>query len=109
MWSGSGNGCSIMIARPSWQTAAAVPRIASVPDISMLADSSVGVAVFSSAEHGWVALGGTSLGAPFIAGLYGAASDYGLGAVGAPNLYANLGALNPVAGTTGSPNGLTGF
>ncbi len=50
----------------------------------MLADSAVGVTVYSSAEKGWVTLGGTSVGAPFVAGLYGAANDYGAGTVGAP-------------------------
>src|ERR1700733_12243491 len=108
VWSGSGNGCSIMVGLPSWQTAGACAA-RSVPDVSMLADSAVGVTVFSSAEKGWVTLGGTSVGAPFVAGLYGAANDYGAGTVGAPALYANLGALNPVTGTNGSPNGLSGF
>jgi subtilase family serine protease len=109
VWSGSGNGCSIMVGLPSWQTVAGGCAARSVPDVSMLADSRVGVTVFSSAENGWVTLGGTSVGAPFVAGLYGAANDYGAGTVGAPGLYANLGALNPVSGTNGSPNGLAGF
>jgi subtilase family serine protease len=109
VWSGSGNGCSIMVGLPSWQTAAGTCAARSVPDVSMLADSAVGVTVFSSAEHGWVTLGGTSVGAPFVAGLYGAANDYGAGTVGAPGIYANLGALNPVSGVNGSPNGLAGF
>lgn len=109
VWNGSGNGCSIMIAPPAWQTAPSACSGRSIPDISMLADSALGVAVYSSAEKGWVVLGGTSVGAPFVAGLYGAAADYGAGTIGAPALYAHLGALNPVAGTTGSPNGLAGF
>jgi subtilase family serine protease len=110
VWNGSGNGCSIMIALPTWQSASnGCGSARSVPDISFLADSTIGVAVFSSAEKGWVQLGGTSVGAPFIAGLYGAANDYGAGTVGAPGIYANLGSLNPVSGTNGSPNGLAGF
>lgn len=109
VWSGSGNGCSIMVGLPAWQTAPGGCAARSVPDISMLADSSLGVTVFSAAENGWVTFGGTSVGAPFVAGLYGAANDYGAGTVGAPGIYANLGALNPVSGTNGSPNGLAGF
>ena len=109
VWSGSGNGCSIMVGLPSWQTVAGGCAARSVPDVSMLADSRVGVTIFSSAENGWVTLGGTSIGAPFVAGLYGAANDYGAGTVGAPGIYANLGSLNPVSGTNGSPNGLAGF
>jgi subtilase family serine protease len=109
VWSGSGNGCSIMVGLPTWQTAAGGCAARSVPDVSMLADSSLGVTVFSAAENGWVTFGGTSVGAPFVAGLYAAANDYGAGTVGAPGIYANLGSLNPVSGTNGSPNGLAGF
>ncbi|HTD32399.1 MAG TPA: S8 family serine peptidase, partial [Candidatus Elarobacter sp.] len=109
VWSGSGNGCSAMVASPTWQTVSGGCAARAIPDVSFLADSSVGVAVYSSSEKGWVAFGGTSVGAPFVAGLYGAANDYGAGTVGAPSLYANLGGLNPVAGAPGSPNGLAGF
>jgi subtilase family serine protease len=109
-WIGSGNGCSIMVAVPAWQTAGgSCAGWRSVPDVSMLADSSIGVAVYNTADKGWVVLGGTSIGAPFVAGLYGAASDYGGTTIGAPSLYANLSNLNAVPGTNGSPNGLTGF
>jgi len=111
VWSGSGNGCSAMVAVPSWQTATGGCTASgrAIPDVSFLADSTVGVAVFSSAQHGWVAFGGTSVGAPFVAGLYAAANDYGAGTVGAPALYANLSNLNSVTGAPGSPNGLAGF
>jgi subtilase family serine protease len=109
-WNGSGDGCSIMIPQPAWQTAGSCGGFRSVPDVSVLGDSvNPGVAVFNTTEKGWIVLGGTSVGAPFVAGLYAAAADYGASTVGAPNLYANLGALNPVAGANGSPNGLTGF
>jgi hypothetical protein len=109
-WTGSGNGCSIMIGQPSWQGAgASCAGSRAVPDVSFLADSSLGVAVYSTAEKGWVILGGTSVGAPFVAGLYAAASDYGASTTGAPQLYADLSNLNAVPGTNGSPNGLIGF
>lgn len=109
-WSGTGSGCSIMIAQPAWQSAGqSCSGARTIPDVSMLADSTIGVAVYSKDDNGWIQLGGTSLGAPFIAGLYAAAGDYGAATVGAPLLYANLGNLNPVPGTNGSPNGLTGF
>ncbi len=109
-WSGSGDGCSTMFAQPSWQSAAnGCNGARAVPDISFLGNASPGVAVYVKADKGWVVLGGTSVGAPWIAGLYAQAGDYGSSTVGAPNLYANIGALNPVAGANGSPNGLTGF
>jgi subtilase family serine protease len=79
----------------------------------MIADYNPGVAVYSTSEGGWVVLGGTSVGAPFVAGLYAAANDYGAATVGASKLSANASALNPVAGpagaTLGSPNGLGAF
>lgn len=110
VWSGSGNGCSIMVGRPAWNTApGGCSNSRSVPDVSFLADTNPGVAVYNTTEKGWIVLGGTSVGAPFVAGLYAAANDYGAGTVGAPALYANLGNLNPVTGGPGSPNGLAGF
>jgi len=109
-WSGTGSGCSIMIAQPSWQSGtSSCAGERTVPDISMLADATTGVAVYNKDEDGWIQLGGTSLGAPFIAGLYAAAGDYGAATIGAPQLYASLGNFNAVPGTNGSPNGLTGF
>lgn len=109
-WSGSGNGCSILIAQPAWQTAnGSCAGARSVPDVSLLADPTVGAAVYNTADNGWVVLGGTSIGAPFVAGLYAAAADYGGATIGAPSLYENLPNLNTVPGTNGSPNGLVGF
>lgn len=109
-WTGSGNGCSILIAQPAWQTAnGSCGGWRSVPDVSLLADPTIGAAVYNTADNGWVVLGGTSIGAPFVAGLYAAAADYGGATIGAPSLYANLPNLNTVPGTNGSPNGLVGF
>ena len=112
-WGPTGNGCSTMFPVPAWQTAANGCAGRFVADVSMLADYTPGVAVYSTAEGGWVVLGGTSVGAPFVAGLYAQAGDYGAATVGAPNLYANLAKLNPVTGafgnTNGSPNGVAGF
>lgn len=112
VWSGSANGCSTMFGLPAWQTIANGCSGRAVPDVTVIADTNPGVAVYSSADGGWVVLGGTSIGAPFVAGLYGAANDYGSATVGAPTLYANAAALNSVGGsatTLLSPNGLTGF
>ncbi|MDB5069901.1 MAG: protease-like protein [Candidatus Eremiobacteraeota bacterium] len=112
-WVQSGFGCSIMFPVPAWQTSSACTTGRSVADVSMIADYNPGVAVYSKAEGGWVVLGGTSVGAPFVAGLYAAANDYGAATVGAPKLYANSAALNAVTGPAGasfgSPNGLGAF
>jgi len=111
-WYNSGNGCSTIFAAPSWQgrDTGCYGGARAVPDVEMLADYNPGVAVFVAAHHGWEVLGGTSLGAPFVAGLYAAANDYGSTTTGAPALYANANALNDVSGSrVGSPNGLIGF
>jgi subtilase family serine protease len=110
VWSQSGNGCSGMYGAPGWQTITNGCAGRAVPDISVLANYSPGIAVYSTADKGWVVMGGTSAGAPFIAGLYAAAG--GAPASGAGAIYANASALNVVAGGSGrllSPNGLTGF
>ncbi|HEV3086269.1 MAG TPA: hypothetical protein VGX96_03505 [Candidatus Elarobacter sp.] len=109
-WAATGTGCSVMFAVPAWQKGSACTTGRAVPDVSVIADYNPGVAVYSNNEGGWIVLGGTSAGAPFVAGLYAAAGDYGAGTVGAPSLYANAGLLNVLGGATlGSPNGLAGF
>lgn len=112
VWGASGSGCSTIFARPAWQSGSACGG-RTVPEVSVIADYNPGVAVYSSDHKGWIVLGGTSAGAPFVAGLYAAANDYGVASVGAAKLYANRDTLNPVAGfadgTLGSPNGLAAF
>jgi subtilase family serine protease len=109
-WAPTGSGCSVMYAVPAWQTSSAGCTNRAVADVSVIADYNPGVAVYVTTEGGWVVLGGTSAGAPFVAGLYAAAGDYGAATTGAPKLYANSASLNPVAGAAqGSPNGLAAF
>jgi subtilase family serine protease len=111
-WAQTSSGCSIMFPLPAWQTASGCTSGRSVADVSVIADYNPGIAVYSTVEGGWVVLGGTSAGAPFIAGLYAAAGDYGAGTVGAAKLYASTTGFNPVAGasgTLGSPDGLGAF
>ncbi|HEV2738404.1 MAG TPA: hypothetical protein VGU66_07495 [Candidatus Elarobacter sp.] len=111
-WAPTSSGCSIMFPTPAWQPAGGCSG-RSVADVSVIADYNPGIAVYSSAEGGWVVLGGTSAGAPFVAGLYAAAGDYGAATIGASKLYANPTGFNAVAGaaggTLGSPNGLGAF
>jgi subtilase family serine protease len=109
-WAPTGSGCSMMYAVPVWQTSTNGCTNRSVADVAVIADYNPGVAVYVTTEGGWVVLGGTSAGAPFVAGLYAAANDYGASTTGAPKLYANSAGLNPVAGAAqGSPNGLAAF
>ena len=72
-WSGAGSGCSAITAKPNWQTDTLCARRA-VADASAVADPNTGASVYgptSSTASGWMIIGGTSLSAPFIAGVYG--------------------------------------
>ncbi len=113
VWFKSGAGCSASVPAPPWQSATGCST-RSVPDVSFAAALNPGIAVYDSNDGGWVALGGTSAGSPFVAGLYAQAHDFGADATGAQSIYRHLSALNPVApswfsATPGSPNGLTAF
>jgi subtilase family serine protease len=84
-WSGTGSGCSRYEPKPAWQTdTGCVMR--TVSDVAADADPNTGAAVYDSmaysGESGWFQVGGTSLSAQLIGGIYalaGAASgvDYG--------------------------------
>jgi subtilase family serine protease len=72
-WSGAGSGCSAIIAKPTWQTDT-LCKSRMVADVSAVADPNTGARVYgptSSTATGWMIIGGTSLSAPFIAGVYG--------------------------------------
>jgi hypothetical protein len=88
----TGSGCSTEYARQPWQTgvltlaeqAGCAGRV--VADVSAVADPATGVAVYGPTNpnpggapnpSGWMVFGGTSVGAPLIAGIYGV--GYGAG------------------------------
>jgi len=109
-WSSSGTGCSGYFAAGSWQHTSCGKR--SVADLSVVADLNPGIAVYDTAARGWVVYGGTSAGAPFVAGLFAAAHDYPAGGIGAGPVYAKASHLKAVAGSSlslGSPSGLAAF
>src|SRR4029078_8695700 len=63
-----------MLPKRVWQPHALCPR-RTVADVSADADPNTGASVYgptSSTATGWMIIGGTSLSAPFIAGVYGA-------------------------------------
>jgi hypothetical protein len=77
VWSGTGSGCSTIIARQTWQAniegaqGLAGCNKRAVGDIAYVADPATGVAVYDSYGYGgWVVVGGTSIGAPAEAALY---------------------------------------
>jgi len=65
-WSGAGSGCSAYEPKPAWQTDVGCAH-RSVADVSAVADPHTGVAVYSTADGGWVAFGGTSVASPIVA------------------------------------------
>jgi subtilase family serine protease len=105
-WSGSGSGCSAYVSKPAWQTDAGCPR-RTVADVSADADPNSGAAVYDTTRFqgrsGWFVVGGTSLSAPLIAGVYALAGNSAAINAGFP--YAHAASLFDV--TTGS-NGACG-
>ncbi len=72
-WSDSGSGCSRYEHKPAWQTDNKCPN-RTIADVSADADPATGAAIYSSlgpkSKKGWFKVGGTSLSAPLIAGVY---------------------------------------
>ena len=132
-WTGGGSGCSRYDAKQSWQADTGCSR-RTVADVSADADPNTGAAVYDSVpysgQHGWYQVGGTSLSAPLIAGVYALAGNATSVTYGSYP-YSHTAGLNDVAsgsngscsgsylctagtgydGPTGlgSPNGTTGF
>jgi len=77
-WSGAGSGCATFDFKQAWQKDAACGR-RTIADVSAVADSQTGVAVYDSLSYkgasGWQVFGGTSVSAPLIAGVYGLAGN----------------------------------
>jgi subtilase family serine protease len=73
VWSGSGSGCSAYEPKPTWQTDTGCGR-RTVADVSADADPSTGAGVYDTTNYqgrsGWFQVGGTSLSAPLIGGVY---------------------------------------
>jgi subtilase family serine protease len=131
VWDGAGSGCSLVYAKPTWQTDALCAR-RTVADVSAVADPSTGVAVYgpmTPRQSRWMVFGGTSVSSPLIAGVYGVnggTSTYGSDPYGARNkaLYDVTSGSNGSCGGSylctgvvgydgpsglGTPNGTTAF
>jgi hypothetical protein len=70
-WNQSGSGCSAYVRKPAWQHDKHCD-LRTVADVSALASN---VAVNDQARKGWLLVGGTSVAAPLIAGVYGLAGN----------------------------------
>ncbi|MDQ6943798.1 MAG: S8 family serine peptidase [Candidatus Eremiobacteraeota bacterium] len=112
-WKYAGHGCSTQIRRPTWQS---VPcQMRSGVDVAAVADPQTGVSMFNAPAGGWLVVGGTSVGAPLIAGAYALS-----GTPAGPwysYSYARRGSFHPLttngrytyATGLGSPNGVGGL
>ena len=77
-WTFAGSGCSFVHPKPSWQTDTGCTG-RTVADVSAVADPNTGVAVYAptsdtvppASPPAWLVLGGTSVAAPIISGVYG--------------------------------------
>ncbi|MFF4571514.1 S8 family serine peptidase [Streptomyces sp. NPDC001410] len=88
-WSGGGNGCSVFEPKPSFQHDRFCPSKRTTVDVSADANPATGLAVYDtvplSGRSGWMIVGGTSLAAPLIAGMYALAGTPAAGTY--PNSY----------------------
>ena len=107
-WSGAGSGCSAYEPKPFWQHDSGCSMRA-VADVSAVADPATPVWAYDSYPYnnttlGWAAVGGTSVAAPIVAGMYalaGGPSGTSYHPAGYP--YAQPGSLNDVtSGSNGS-------
>jgi len=111
-WSGAGSGCSAYEPQPSWQAgfATACARRGEA-DVSADADPASGASVYDttaySGQTGWFKVGGTSLAAPLVAGVYALAGDASSASYPVQRAWTSHSTFNDVTsgsnGTCGSP------
>jgi subtilase family protein len=74
-WQYAGSGCSAYISKPSWQHDPDCDSRATA-DVAAVADPDTPVAIYDTYDNpGWVAVGGTSVAAPVVAGIYALAGN----------------------------------
>ena len=99
--SATGSGCDDASPARSWQTAlgswasTGCGTFRAMNDVSADADPNTGAAVYDSA-YGWMQVGGTSLAAPLVAGVYGLAANSATANYPASIPYAHTSALHDV-------------
>ncbi|MBI3366791.1 S53 family peptidase [Candidatus Roizmanbacteria bacterium] len=102
-WSGSGSGCSAYESKPSFQNDTGCTK-RTIADVSADADPFTGAAVYDSVRYsgvsGWFQVGGTSLSAPLVAGVYTLAGGVPSGKQGNSLPYTSASNLHDI--TTGS-------
>ncbi len=87
-WNGAGSGCSSYEPQPAFQSSLGLVGCANrmVADVAADANPSTGAAVYDSVRYqgknGWFKVGGTSLAAPLVAGVYALAGGVSAGVTG---------------------------
>lgn len=77
VWASTTSGCSAYIAKPSWQPGRLCAK-RTTADVAAVADPGTGLAVYDTFGYdGWVQVGGTSLAAAIVAGIYGLNGEAG--------------------------------
>ena len=115
-WSSAGSGCSSWFSAPGWQAAAAQAAgcggSRALADVAADADPDTGAAIYTSTPvpsqrgaKGWFQIGGTSLAAPLIAGVFALAGGTPATVSPGATLYGHRRSLHDV--TTGA-NGACG-
>ncbi len=99
VWPATGSGCSTIFKKPAWQTDTGC-SMRTLNDLAVVADPATGVAGYVSPAGGWAVFGGTSVGAPLVAGMYALA---GPKVSTLSNIYLKVGAFSAV---TPRSNGL---
>jgi subtilase family serine protease len=116
-FSATGGGCSTRFTAPSWQQS--VPGWAKAAcgtkrldnDVSAVGDPYTGFDIYDSYAYepkftgGWLTVGGTSLSAPLVSGLYGLAGGSHGASYPAATLYAHLGQAPSLYDVTKGGNG----
>jgi subtilase family serine protease len=99
-WSKGGSACSLSVPKPAYQSASPC-QFKATTDVAAVGDPATGVAVYNARNGGWIAVGGTSASAPFVASMM-AATGHGNETSG--SFFAqNVAKLNDVsAGTNGT-------
>lgn len=95
VWAKSGAGCSRSEQKPTWQKDTGCGFRTS-NDVAAVADIQTPVSVYASGAGGWINVGGTSVGAPLVAGIEAHASAYARSLPGAAAFYQDPGALYDV-------------
>lgn len=83
VWAKTGSGCSKVFSKPSWQTDTLCTK-RMMNDVAIVGAPATGVAIYGPVgpitTSDWMVFGGTSVGAPLIAGIYAAAGAHPVGA-----------------------------